>query len=96
MPDTIITRLRAAYMRNPAEALNMLPELFEAEERGEIIEKRQNRRCGNCWFFSYSQGVCLYKRNLEARYPNEQACAAWKYDAAEQALKEESHDPKRS
>lgn len=32
----IISRLRDAYMRNPAEALHMLPELFEAEER--IVE----------------------------------------------------------
>lgn len=34
----IISRLRDAYLRNPAEALHMLPELFEAEENGLIEE----------------------------------------------------------
>jgi len=37
MPD-IIQRLRDTYQQNPAAALNMLPELFQAEEDGLIIE----------------------------------------------------------
>lgn len=35
---SIIQDLRDAYQRNPAEALNMLPRLFEAADEGKIIE----------------------------------------------------------
>lgn len=35
----IIDKLRATYLTNPAAALNMLPELFQAEEDGLIIEQ---------------------------------------------------------
>lgn len=37
MPD-IIQRLQMAYQYNPAEALNMLPELFQAADEGKIVE----------------------------------------------------------
>ena len=36
MPDTL-QRLQMAYLYNPAEALNMLPELFQAADDGKII-----------------------------------------------------------
>lgn len=35
---TIIDQLKSAYAENPAKALNLLPELFQAEEDGLIIE----------------------------------------------------------
>ena len=34
----ILQRIRAAYMANPASALDMLPELFQAHDDGAIIE----------------------------------------------------------
>ena len=37
MPD-IIQRLKDAYIVNPAEALAMLPELFQAADGGKIVE----------------------------------------------------------
>lgn len=33
----ILQRLRAVYMENPATALDMLPELFQAVDDGEVV-----------------------------------------------------------
>jgi hypothetical protein len=33
----ILARIRAAYMENPAKAIDMLPEFFQAMEDGEVI-----------------------------------------------------------
>ena len=58
MPD-IIQRLKSAYISNPAEALNMLPELFQRYDEGlikvlpcnTVYEIHEDQDCGSLDLF---------------------------------------------